>query len=171
MFCGYFFCASKWIKNIKNIKRKSQNFPKNNDSPKNRKKERGKRGTISRGAHREAQSELCLRVLSGSLFVLLFPSTILVFLIPITLLSTILLSQPGTCNTLDQQREQVLWTIIQHYFLLLTCVPDIHITLCLPSKLHKFFRSVQTKGLAISVPLPHRYHKPAAGCTAHCLHW
>ena len=43
---------------------------------------------------------------------------------------------PGTWNILDQQREQVLWTIIQHYFLLLTCVLDIHITLCLPSKLH-----------------------------------
>ena len=78
---------------------------------------------------------------------------------------------PGTWNILDQQREQVLWTIIQHYFLLLTCVPDIHITLCVPSKLHKLFRSVQTKGLTISVPLPHRYHEPAAGCTAHCLHW
>ena len=32
---------------------------KNNDGPKNRKKERGKRETIFRGAHREDQSELC----------------------------------------------------------------------------------------------------------------
>ena len=59
---------------------------------------------------------------------------------------------PGTWNILDQQREQVLWTIIQHYFLLLSCVPDIHIALCLPSKLHKFFKSVQKKGFAT------RYH-------------
>ena len=150
---------------------KKSKFPKKTTTAQKIEKKRGKRGTISRGAHREAQSELCLRVLSGSLFVLLFPSTILVFLIPITLLSTILLSQPGTCNTLDQQREQVLWTIIQHYFLLLTCVPDIHISLCLPFKLHKLFRSVQKKGFAISVPLPHRYHEPAAGSTAHCLCW
>ena len=78
---------------------------------------------------------------------------------------------PGTWSILDQQREQVLWTIIQHYFLLLTCVPNIHITLCLPSKLHKFFRSVQKRGFAISVPLPHKYHKPTAGCTVHCLRW
>ena len=77
----------------------------------------------------------------------------------------------GTWNILDQQQEQVLWTIIQHYFLLLTCMPDIHITLCVPSKLHKLFRSVQTKCLAISVPLPHRYHEPAAGCIAHSLCW
>ena len=33
-------------------------FQKNNDNPKNR-KERGKRGTISKRAHREGQSELC----------------------------------------------------------------------------------------------------------------
>ena len=39
IFCGYFFCAPKLRKNIKKIKRKSQNFPKNNDNPKNRKKE------------------------------------------------------------------------------------------------------------------------------------
>ena len=59
---------------------------------------------------------------------------------------------PGTWNILDQQREQVLWTIIQHYFLLLTCVPNIHIILCVPSKLHKLFRSVQKR------PLQSRYH-------------
>ena len=35
---------------------------------------------------------------------------------------------------------------------------DIYIILCVPSKLHKLFRSVQKKGLAILVPLPHRYH-------------
>ena len=73
---------------------------------------------------------------------------------------------PGTWNILDQQREQVLWTIIQHYFLLLTCVPNIHIILCVSSKLHKLFGSIQKKGLAISVPLPHRYHEPATSCTA-----
>ena len=61
----------------------------------------------------------------------------------VTLLSTILVCHtPGTWNIFDQQREQVLWTIIQHYFLLLTCVPNIHIILCVPSKLHKLFRSV-----------------------------
>ena len=27
------------------------------------------------------------------------------------------------------------------------------------------------KGLAILVPLPHRYHEPVAGCTRHCLCW
>ena len=44
---------------ISKNKIKSQKFSKkNNDSLKNRKK-RGKRGTISRGAHREDQSELC----------------------------------------------------------------------------------------------------------------
>ena len=41
------------------IKRKSQRILKNNDSPKIEKKERGKTRTISRGAHREGQSELC----------------------------------------------------------------------------------------------------------------
>ena len=76
---------------------------------------------------------------------------------------------PGTWNILDQQQEQVLWTIIQYYFLLLTCVPNIHIILYVPSKLHKLFRSVQKKGLAISVPLHHSYHEPAADCTAHYL--
>ena len=35
------------------IKRKRQRIPKNNDSPKIEKKESGKSGTISRGAHRE----------------------------------------------------------------------------------------------------------------------
>ena len=34
-------------------KKKSQRIPKNNDSPKIEKKESGKSGTISRGAHRE----------------------------------------------------------------------------------------------------------------------
>ena len=53
LFCGYFFCAPKWRKNIKKIKWKSQRIQKNNDSPKIEKKERGKGGTISRGAHRE----------------------------------------------------------------------------------------------------------------------
>jgi len=38
-------------KNIKKIKRKSQRIPKHNDSPKIKKKESGKSGTISRGAH------------------------------------------------------------------------------------------------------------------------
>ena len=47
----------------KNKKKKSKNPKKNNDSPKIEKKVRGKSGTISRGAHREGQSELCLRVL------------------------------------------------------------------------------------------------------------
>ena len=37
----------------KKRKRKSQRIQKNNDSPKIEKKERGKSGTISRGAHRE----------------------------------------------------------------------------------------------------------------------
>jgi len=41
-------------KNQKNKKKKSKN-PKNNDSPKIEKKEGGKSGTISRGAHRERQ--------------------------------------------------------------------------------------------------------------------
>ena len=128
-------------------------FPKKQRQPKNRKKERGKRGTISRGAHREDQSELCLRVLSGSLFVLLLLSTILVCHTPGTLLSTIFVCHtPGTWNILDQQWERVLWTIIQHYFLLLTYVPNIHIILCVPSKLHKLFRSVQKR------PLQSRYH-------------
>ena len=36
----------------KNKKKKSKN-PKNNDSPKTEKKERGKSGSVSRGAHRE----------------------------------------------------------------------------------------------------------------------
>ena len=48
-----FFYAPKWRKNIKKIKRKSQIIHKNNDSPKIEKKEEGKSGTISRGAHRE----------------------------------------------------------------------------------------------------------------------
>jgi len=42
-------------KKIKKIKRKSQRIQKNNDSPKIEKKEGGKSGTISRGAHRERQ--------------------------------------------------------------------------------------------------------------------
>ena len=52
IFYAYFFCAPKWRKNIKKLKRKSQRIPKNNDSQKQRKK-RGKSETISRGAHRE----------------------------------------------------------------------------------------------------------------------
>ena len=72
---------------------------------------------------------------------------------PITLLSTILVCYtPSTWNILDQQREQVLWTIIQYYFLLLTCVPDIHIILYVPSKLHKLIRSIQKR------VLQSRYH-------------
>ena len=44
----------------KKIKRKIRNFPKKTTTTqKIEKKERGKRGTISRGAHREGQSELC----------------------------------------------------------------------------------------------------------------
>jgi hypothetical protein len=52
MFCGYFLCAPKSRKNIIFLK-KVKSSQKNNDSPKNRKIERGKRGTIFRGAHRE----------------------------------------------------------------------------------------------------------------------
>ena len=81
-------------------------------------------------------------------FWLLLLFAILVFHTLVTFLSTILVCYtPGTWNILDQQREQVLWTIIQHYFLLLTCVPNIHIILCAPSKLHKLFRSVQKRAL------------------------
>ena len=43
----------------KNKKEKVKISPKNNDNPKIEKKERGKRGIISRGAHREGQSEMC----------------------------------------------------------------------------------------------------------------
>ena len=34
IFSGYFFCAPKWRKNIKKIKRKSQSFPKKQRRPK-----------------------------------------------------------------------------------------------------------------------------------------
>jgi hypothetical protein len=45
-------CAPKSRKNIKKNFKKVESSQKNNDTPKNRKIERGKRGTIFRGAHR-----------------------------------------------------------------------------------------------------------------------
>ena len=53
----YFVLLSK-EKISKKYNKKVEISPKNNDSQKIEKK-RGKRGTISRGAHREDQSELC----------------------------------------------------------------------------------------------------------------
>ena len=58
-------------KNIKKEKEKVTESRKNNDSPKIEKKERGKSGTISRGAQR-APFELCLRVLISTLFLIIF---------------------------------------------------------------------------------------------------
>ena len=49
-----------------------------------------------------------LRVLSGSLFVLLFPSTILVSTHLSPCYPPYFCHTPGTWNILDQQREQVL---------------------------------------------------------------
>ena len=43
-----------------------------------------------------------------------------------TCFSIIVCHTPCTWNTLDLQGEQVFGTIIQHYYLLLTCVPHIH---------------------------------------------
>ena len=51
--------------------KKSQRNPKNSDNPIIEKKERGKSGTISRGAQR-APFELCLHVLISTLFVTIF---------------------------------------------------------------------------------------------------
>jgi hypothetical protein len=51
-FCGYFLCAPKSRKNIEKKLKKVKSSQKNNDTPKNRKIERDKRGTIFRGAHR-----------------------------------------------------------------------------------------------------------------------
>ena len=43
----------------KKEKEKVEVSPKNNDNPKKEKQKRGKRGTISRGAHSEGLIELC----------------------------------------------------------------------------------------------------------------
>ena len=71
---------------------------------------------------------------------------------------------------IGQQLGQVLWTFIQYCYLWLTCVPhtNIFVPLCAFQAPHIHFRSVHPKDLAILVPLPHRYHKPATGCTIHC---
>jgi hypothetical protein len=51
----------------------------------------------------------------------------------------------GTWNILDQQQEQELGTIIQHCYLLLTCVPHIYLSLCL-SKIHIFLQIGTERG-------------------------
>ena len=59
-------------KKYQKIKTKSQRILKNNDSPKIEKKERGKSGTITRGAHRECHLGCALRVLMTALFLIIF---------------------------------------------------------------------------------------------------
>src|SRR6185503_16898339 len=73
---------------------------------------------------------------------------------------------------IGQQLGQVLWTFIQYCYLLLTCVPHTYIYsfVCLLRSTY-YFRSVYPEDLAILVPLPHRYHEPATGCTIHCSCW
>jgi hypothetical protein len=71
----------------------------------------------------EAVCYNCGRVLSCACFLLLLLSIILV--------SPFCYHTPGTWNMLDQQREQVFGTIIQHYFLFLNCVPLTYLA-CLP---------------------------------------
>ena len=133
--------------------------PKNNDNPKNRKKRGAKEEQyLEEHIEKTKVSCVCMCCLVPCLCYCFHPSY-LFFTHLSSCYPPYFCHTPGTWNILDQQREQVLWTIIQHYFLLLTYVPDIHITLCLPSKLHKLFRSVQKKSLVISVPLPHRYHE------------
>ena len=57
LFKLIFFVVTSFVllseEKYQKIKRKSQRIPKNNDSPKIKKNERGKSGTISIGAHRE----------------------------------------------------------------------------------------------------------------------
>jgi hypothetical protein len=65
----------------------------------------------------------CGRVLSCDCFLSLLLSIILV--------SLFCYHTSGIWNTLDQQREQVFGTIIQHYFLFLNCVPLTYLA-CLP---------------------------------------
>jgi hypothetical protein len=100
----------------KKLKEKVKSSQKNNDTQKNRKIERSKRGTIFRGAHSG-------RMLSCVCFLLL--------LLPIILVSPFCYHTPDIWNTLDQQREQVFGTIIQHYFLFFNCVPLTYLA-CLP---------------------------------------
>ena len=128
---------------------KSQNFLKNNDSPKNRKK-RGAKEEQYLEEHIENTKVSCVSVcyLVPCLCCYFHPPYLFfTHLSPCYPPYLLVCYTPGTWSILDQQREQVLWTIIQHYFLLLTYVPDIHIILCVPSKLHKLFRSVQKRAL------------------------
>jgi hypothetical protein len=113
----------------KNIQKKKQR-EKSNSPKKKLKKKEGKRGTTSAGAHGEGHSELCWHVMSCALFVALFDQHNC---------SLPCYHNSGTWNILDQQQEQQLGTIIQHCYRLLTFVPHIYLSLCLP-KLHIFLQ-------------------------------
>jgi len=90
-----------------------------------------------------------------------YPYLILILLVTITVLRT----------RIGQQLGQVcFWTIIQHCYLILNCVPHTY-TFEPPIATHIIFRSLHPEDLAILVPLPHRYHEPATGCTVHCSCW
>ena len=58
-------------KKYQKLKRKDKEFQKNNDIPKIEKKERGKSGSISSGAHRERHLSY-LHVLISTLFLTIF---------------------------------------------------------------------------------------------------
>ena len=90
-------------------------------------------------------------------------------LLPFILVPSFVYHKFITGTRIGQQLGQVLWTFIQYCYLLLTCVPHTYIYLfvCLPRSTY-YFRLVHPEDLAILVPLPHRYHEPAIGCTIYC---
>jgi len=121
-----------------------------------------------KGAHKEHSIAL-LFVVPFALFISVatFNTCFLSSLFPLLFITT------GDRNT---YRPATRTSALDIYSILLSvtdlCATYIYLFFFRASQApHIYFRSVQKKVLAISVPLPHRYHEPAAGCTAHCLHW
>ena len=115
-----------------------------------------------KGAHKEHSIAL-LFVVPFALFISVatFNTCFLSSLFPLLFITT------GDRNT---YRPATRTSALDIYSILLSvtdlCATYIYLFFFVPPKLHIYFRSVQKKTLAISVPLPHRYHEPAAGCTA-----
>ena len=144
----------------------------------------GKGGTISRGAHREGQSAVLacavwfLICVAVAIHHTCFSHTYHLAIHHTCLSHTWHLAIYHTCLShtwhLEYFRPATRTSTLDYNSTLLSitdlCARYTYYSLC-ASKLHKLFRSVQKKALAISVPLPHRYHEPTIDCTVHCLRW